>query len=165
MAKTIAVNEGEVGQATGQDILEYPNINSCLSITAVFTDGKRYGGHVVMFNTDKQLTLKEICDKIIANKGNSTRLIIIGDIGTWNQNWSQLPQTSNLTINGKKVTSVAGLGPAMGFTTNDNWDTDNCVTSGGSYDVYFEYAGTTRQIRVHDKKTNSNCPYFNNKTW
>ncbi|WP_212004528.1 hypothetical protein [Chitinophaga sp. HK235] len=163
---TIKVDEGQVGEALGDNTLEYPNINSCLSLTAVYADKKRYGGHAVMLDLQPgQLTLQQICDKINANKGTSTRLIIIGDIGTWNQHWGILDQTKNLVLNGKKVTSVGDIGVKMGFATTDEYDTDNCATPGGSYDVYFGYISGARKFWVYDTKTKLDCPYIGQKTW
>ncbi|WPQ61435.1 hypothetical protein SIO70_24040 [Chitinophaga sancti] len=161
----ISIKEGEAKQVTGKDTLKYPDINSCLSLTAVFADDKRVGGHAVMFPASPQLNLKQICDYLIANKGTSNTLIIVGDIGTWNENWSMLDETKNLVINGKKVNNAGELGPAMGFTQNVLKDTIVCDASGSTYDVYFGFESGKRIYWCVDHKTGTICTKFGKQTW
>ncbi|RAJ80365.1 hypothetical protein CLV59_105474 [Chitinophaga dinghuensis] len=164
MAET-SIKEGEVNQVTGTNTLKYPDINSCLSLTAVFADNKRVGGHAVMFPAAPQLNLKQICDYLIANKGTSNTLIIVGDIGTWNGNWSMLDETKNLVINGRKVNNAGELGPAMGFANNILKDTIVCDANGSTYDVFFGFEGANRVYWCVDHKTNSICATFGKQPW
>ncbi|MBV8256155.1 MAG: hypothetical protein JO154_26410 [Chitinophaga sp.] len=161
----VSIKEGEVNQVTGTNTLIYPNINSCLSLTAVFADNKRVGGHAVMFPVAPQLNLKQICDYLMANKGTSNTLIVVGDIGTWNQNWSMLDETKNLVINGKKVNNVLEMGTAMGFTNVVQKDTIICDADGSTYDVYFGFEGSNRVYWVYDHKTSKVCTAFGKQTW
>lgn len=164
----ITIDEGQAKEVPAADNLLYPNINSCLSLTAVFPDNKRVGGHAVLFPEGAgQLDLQKICDYIFTRKGNSTGLYVIGYIGIWNGYWPDLPQTKNLTINGKKVTSVAGIATAMGYPAagNLNFDVDTCDMPGGSYDVSFDLVSGKRVCKVKDRKTGNECPKFLNKTW
>lgn len=161
----ISISEGEVNQVKGKDILKYPDINSCLSLTAVFTDDKRVGGHAVMFPQPPQYNLKKICDYLMANKGTSNTLIIVGDIGTWNYNWSSLEETKDLIINGKKVKNASELGPAMGFTNNVLKDTIVCNAGGGTYDVFFGFESGKRIYWCIDHKTSKICTSFGKQPW
>lgn len=134
---TVEIKEGEAKTIAPADNLKYPSINSCLSLTVVSsTDATRYGGHSVLIPEDAQLTLQQICDFLNQHKGKC--LYIIGDIGTWNGNWNDLPQTKNLTINGVKVTNVAGIATALGYTGASQvvFDTENWGV--GTYDVCFD---------------------------
>lgn len=165
---TITIDEGQAKEVPSADNLLYPNINSCLSLTAVFPDAKRVGGHAVLFPEGAgQLDLQKICDYIFSRKGNSTGLYVIGYIKIWNDSWSQLPQTKNLTINGKKVTNVAGIATAMGYPAAGslNFDVDTCNLPSGSYDVAFDLVSGKRVCTVKERGTGKVCPSFQNKTW
>ena len=164
----ITIDEGQAKEVPVADNLLYPNINSCLSLTAVFPDKKRVGGHAVLFPEGAgQLDLQGICNYILARKGNSTGLYAIGYTGIWDGFLAGLPADKKLKINGKIVTKVADIATAMGYPAagNLNFDVDVCNAPKGSYDVYFDLENGKRVCKVKDRNTGIECPKFLNKTW
>lgn len=138
--KTIKIREGEAERVPAGTNLIYPGINSCLTITAVYAGGERCGGHVVMFPEGSQKSLQEICDFIKSN-GNASQLFIVGDIETWNQNWSMLPQCQQLKINGKTIKKVAEIASALDYPSS-NVVFDTYSWGVGTYDIYFNQNGS-----------------------
>jgi len=166
---TITIDEGQAKEVPVADNLLYPNINSCLSLTAVFPDKKRVGGHAVMVPHPPagQMDLQGICNYIFTRKGSSTGLYVIGYIQLWNDNWGDMDQTKNLIINGVKVKNVAGIATAMGYPAagNLNFDVEVCGAPSGSYDVAFDLVSGNRVCTVKERGTGKVCPSFQNKTW
>jgi uncharacterized phage-like protein YoqJ len=164
---TISITEGKTAEVNTTDTLLYPEINSCLSITAVFADGKRVGGHAVFFLGTGQMNLQEICNYILQRKSNSTHLYIVGDTGTWDGNWKDNDQTKNLRINNVDVKSVAGIGPAMGYSAAQStvYDTYNCDKNGSTYDIYFGFKSGKRVYWALDRKTQKECAAMGNPSW
>jgi len=108
------INEGQTNLVTAGVTLQYPGINSCLSITSVdHQNGTRAGGHAVLIAEEDQKSLQDICAYVATNPGDF--LFIIGDIGCWNGNWGELPQTQNLMVNGQQVESVSGIAAALNY--------------------------------------------------
>jgi hypothetical protein len=159
---TISIPEGKTGTIIPADTLWYPEINSCLTITTVFSTAKRNGGHVVMFPEGTQLNLQQICDFINKEKGDS--IYILGDIGTWDDNWAALPA---LTINGVKVKNVSGIAAAMGYTTAKTilFDIYNWTQKSATYDIYFGFESTKRALWAIDKATQKKYTVPNHPAW
>jgi hypothetical protein len=142
------VTEGEFIE--GQDItgneVNYPGINSCMTLTGIANDSTLvFAGHAVMFPQEGQRNLQYMCDRIqqILNTGaeNSQRIIIrvVGDIDTWEQNWGQLPETQNLRINGRPVANLQEMLTMLGFAENMQRIQDvNHVAGSDTYDVTYQ---------------------------
>jgi hypothetical protein len=129
------ITEGATGTVPAGTELKYPGITSCLAITTVKGD-VRYGGHAVLVPVQGQLALPAIVT-FLREQANTTKLFIIGDIGTWNENWEHLPPVE---INGTTTTSVQSMATAMGYSVAQGnlvlFDINTWGTA--SYDIYFE---------------------------
>lgn len=135
----INVLEGQCQTVIPTDTLQYPGIDSCLSITCVLPQITRVAGHAVFVPAAGQLGLQQICEEIMRRKGDF--LHIIGNIGLWDQNWP------GATINGHAVGNVTELAAAMGYTgsranlfdTEDGWGS-------GSFNVWFGFENNHRSL-------------------
>jgi hypothetical protein len=140
MMPTINIVEGQTALALPGDILRYPSINSCLSITTVDAAGNRWGGHSILVPDPPQQDLFTIYNYIAANPG--TNLYIIGDIGTWNENWSDLDQTDTLRQAGinnvQDMAAMLSSTARFGYPQMVLWDTNRWGTN--TYDIYFDMA-------------------------
>lgn len=85
----VTVTEGKVSLAKPADSLIHKEINSCLSLTAVFVDGRRIGAHAVFFPDEekKMMDLNKLMSRmkhmISKEGGDLSSLFVIGDIQTW----------------------------------------------------------------------------------
>ncbi len=140
----ISINEGQSNTVSPANTLLYPGINSCLSITTVLSQATRLGGHAVLFPEAPQQDLQQICNYINTRK-NADMLYIIGDVGTWNQNWAGIPQCQNLIINGQQVQNVLGIATALGYA-NKNVIFDIASWDVATYNIYFGFKNKQRKL-------------------
>jgi hypothetical protein len=143
---TIQIKEGQTGTVDPADTLVFPGINSCLSITTVLPQITRLGGHSVLVPEGAQQTLQQICDFLNTRK-YADKIFIIGDIGTWNQNWAHLPQCNHLRVNNTDVHNVAGIATALGYTPAKTILFDTTTGWGeGTYSIYFGFEKNSRSL-------------------
>ncbi len=132
----VSVNEGMFGQAKHGNLI-FPNINSCLAITYVYADGMRCGGHAILLPEGNQASIGKILEEL-SKRPTPKKLLIIGDIGTWDQNWQQLPSTNNLKIKGHALSKVSDIAKSLSIPAEDVITKD---TNGVTYDVIVKSNG------------------------
>jgi hypothetical protein len=83
IAMPITLREGETGDAA--DAIDYPEINSCLTITYINPQGHLYGGHAVVPVDLKagQKTPNQIVDFIRPHIQNGGKLLLVGSLEVW----------------------------------------------------------------------------------
>ncbi|MEM9554465.1 MAG: hypothetical protein AAGC60_09410 [Acidobacteriota bacterium] len=159
---TITIAEGQVATVNPADTLKYPSINSCLSITTVLPQTTRLGGHAVLVPEGDQLELQGICDSI-QTRAYADQLYVIGDIGTWNENWDQLPQCQTLRIDGHAVANVADMAARLGYPTAVLFDIN--AWGGGTFDVYFGFENDARSLWGEDTRTHQRVGVPDHPSW
>ena len=141
----ISILEGNFRVVNPYDNLIYPEVSSCLTITAAFGgSGMRAGGHSVMVPAQNQKTITDICQAVHAyvQAGGVTQVYVVGAQEFWDTNWSDMPQTMGLR--NRRVNQVQDL--AAYFQANTTFiDT----TDFNSVDIYFyslNYASNPGQL-------------------
>jgi hypothetical protein len=146
----VKTEEGQVNTVNPVDTLEYPSINSCLSITTVLPQITRLSGHAVLIPEEEQFNLQAICN-YIQTRPYADQLYIIGDIGTWNENWTNLPQCKDLHINGQQIVNVEGIATALGYENAVIFDTNNWGNA--TFDIYFGFENNARSLWGKNRAT------------
>jgi hypothetical protein len=104
----ITITEGQVNRTTS-DVLLYPGINSCLTITCFCEGPLIVGGHAILVADAPLKDINAIMDYIVANAPptDRTHLVLIGDTGTWDDNMSGLSRG--------EYSSLEALGDKLGL--------------------------------------------------
>jgi hypothetical protein len=87
----ITLKEGQVGEAV--DCIQYPEVNSCLTITYITPEGHLYGGHAVAVPVHGQKTLNDVIEYIRPHVKRGGKLLLLGVLSVWHGD--QLKHFSN----------------------------------------------------------------------
>jgi hypothetical protein len=130
----ITVNEGQTAR-TGTDLVYYPNINSCLTVTCVCRGPLLVGGHAVLIPEPGQQNVDQIVGYIDTNTKPNDRqhLYLLGDTGTWDDNLRGLGSRF-----GNLQALAAGLGMADKYT---EVDISGWTNGGGMVEFQFSPLG------------------------
>lgn len=139
------VNEGEFGWAQGGKNLIYPNINSCLTLTLV-NGTEAIGAHAVAVPGQGQLSFNKLVDEMSNLKLKPTRVYVIGDTVTWQQNINALSKNNVVSL--WQLGAVFGL-PEDDFENIEVFDVAPLTKGGGMVNINVHPA--TRTIRVTSK--------------
>ncbi|NGX50240.1 MAG: hypothetical protein K1060chlam2_00081 [Chlamydiae bacterium] len=88
VAKNISINEGTVKLIGAQDAISYPNIDSCITVTAILKDGSMVGAHSVATPVSGQLRSDQILAEMRRQIGNKKveSVYLMGNLN--GENWT-----------------------------------------------------------------------------
>jgi len=83
------LGEGEIGLAKNHEVLKYPEVTSCLTVTCVLADGGKWGAHMSMFQYKQNLPHHVILQEMrtamssVKDLASVRKVLVVGALKFW----------------------------------------------------------------------------------
>lgn len=127
--------EGQITKTATNSLIEYTGVTSCLTFTILYSDGTASGGHAGMFIRDDfppedQRTIDQVVKDLKTQAQGKTiaKVILAGEIQTWNSSLTNLPNLPYHTVD--DIVKDLNLSPSVPVT---RYDSGEALDGSGAY--------------------------------